>query len=72
MYAGLESSGGSTGDGDLGEVGNLVDRLAISLEGPAEDGVFVLGGHLGLGRLSLQLCLLVLGGFFCPSESVGS
>jgi len=54
---GLESGRSGTGDSNLGEVGNLVDRLAVSLEGPAEDGVLVLGGHLGLGRLSLQFGL---------------
>lgn len=53
----LESSRSSAGDGNLGEVRDLVDRLAVSLEGSAEDGVLVLCGHLGLSGLGLQLGL---------------
>lgn len=53
----LESSGSSAGDGDLGEMRDLVDRFAVSLEGSAEDCVLVLCGHLGLSGLGLQLGL---------------
>lgn len=53
----LESSGSSAGDSDLGEMGDLVDRFAVSLEGSAKDGVLVLCGHLGLSGLGLQLGL---------------